>query len=166
MKRIWFVSLMIVVVAVLGIVSVVGAQDPTPATPGQGFGRGMMGRGGMMGGAYGQGAMHDYMEKIVAEKLGVTVEELEALHADGKTFWQIAEDKGLSVEEAQQVMVDARSQALDAMVKDNVITQEQADAMKSRMGGGFSGGRGGCGMGGGRWNNNSAAPRGTSGARW
>jgi len=169
MKRNWIIALLVVAVAVLGIAGVVAAQAPTPETPavpGQGFGRGMMGRGGMMGGDYGQGAMHDYMEKIVADKLGVTVEELEALHADGKTFWQIAEDKGLTVEQAQQLMVDARSEALDAMVKDNLITQEQADWMKNRTGGRMGSGYGGCMGGGGRWNSDSAAPRGTAGGRW
>lgn len=166
MKRIWFTSVILSLLAVLAIVGVVGAPAPTPGTPetpavpGQGFGRGMMGRGGMMGGAaYGQGFMHDYMEKIVAEKLGLKVEDLQALHAEGKTFWQIAEEKGLAVEEAQQLMTDARNEALDAMVNDGTITQEQADWMKTR-----NGGRGGC-MGGGRWNNSSTAPRGAA-ARW
>ena len=166
MKRTLFLAVIVVMLAVLGIAGVVGAQAPTPEAPGQGFGQGMMGgRGAMMSGTYGQGFMHDYMEPVIAEKLGVSVDELTQLHADGKTFWQIAEEKGLTTEQAQQLMVDARATALDAMVKDSVITQEQADFMKTRMGGRMGSGSGGC-MGGGLWNNGSASPRGRMGGRW
>jgi hypothetical protein len=148
-----FMIAAVLLIAVLGIVSVVSAQTPVTPTPGEGAGQGWTGRGrgGMMGGwsmmgsAAGTGAMHDYMEPILAAKLGMTEEELEQAYADGKTFWLIAEEKDLTSEEALQMMTDARSEALDAMVKDNVITQEQADLMKTHM----SGRGGGMGFGGG-----------------
>ena len=113
----------------------------------------------MMGGE--PGAMHAYMEAALAEKLGLTVKELEDLHTQGKTFWQIAEDKGFTTAEAQQMMLDARTTALDQMVKDGTLTQAQADAMKQRSGQMMgNGGQGGC-MGG------SGTPRGgRMGGRW
>lgn len=177
MKRIWMVVALVAVVAAFGAVGTVFAQDatpPTPPAPGQGYGYGMMGRG-MMGGAAGTGLLHDYMEPAMAEALGLTVEELEAKHAEGLSFYQIAEAQGLSVEEAQQLMLDARSTALDAAVADGVITAEQADWMKTRMSSGHMGrgyGAGGCaGMGG--YNNGSAdgtagtfRGRGMMGGRW
>src|SRR5512138_2931420 len=104
------IALVLGIIAVLGVVTLVSAQTQTPPVPGQGFGRGMMGQG--TDGEYGYGPMHDYMETAIAEKLGITVEELEKQHADGKTFWQIAEEKGLTTEQAQQLMTDARSAAL------------------------------------------------------
>ena len=164
MKKFLVAALVVGLVAVFGVVTLVSAQNPTPPAPGQGFGRGMM--GGMMGGATGQyGPMHTYMQSALAEKLGLTVDELNAAHADGKTFWDLAEEKGLTAEEAQQAMLDARNTALDAMVKDGTITQEQADWMKSRsgamMGGGY--GRGGC-MGG-QSSDGTFAPRGRMGGR-
>ena len=153
MKRFWMVLALVAVVAAFGAVGAVYAQDgtpPTPPVPGQGYGPGMMGRGGMMVSQYGQGWMHEYMAPAVAEALGLSVEELEAQHAEGKTFWQIAEEKGISPEDAQQLLIDARTTALDAAVADGVITAEQADFMKTRMASGRMGGRmgaGGCGMG-------------------
>jgi hypothetical protein len=132
------------------------------------MGRWMQGRGMMTDGVYGTGAMHEYMEEAVASKLGVSVEELESLHAEGKTFWQIAEEKGLADEDARQLMIDARSEALDAMVEDEVIDQEQADAMKTRMSGGRMGGFGAGCMGGGYNGDSTSAPRGRmmGGGRW
>lgn len=145
MKRIVLISLLIGMlgfVAIFGLVSAVNAQSPTPTPvfPGQGYGR-----GGMMGGA--EGTMPPYMEAALAEKLGLTIEELQDLHDQGKTFWQVAEDKGFTIEEAQQMMLDTRSAALDQMFKDGTMTQEQADWMKQRSGQ-MMGGQGGCnGMG-------------------
>ena len=164
MKRLLIAVLAVALLSVFAFTSIASAQQPTPSVPGQGnggWGRGMMG-GGMMGG---YGAMHDYMFPILAEKLGLTVEELNDLYASGENFWTVAESQGLSVEQAQQIMLDARNEALDKMVADGVITQEQADWMKSHMGqghggchgGGPGGGRGGHGgmMGGWRWSQDS-----------
>jgi hypothetical protein len=154
------IAILVVVVLALGVTGVVLAQGPKPGAtpqPGQGYGMmgsgGMMGRGGMMGAnrngtqVAGMGQMHEYMQAALAEKLGVSVEDLNAAYSDGKTFWQIADEKGFTAEEAQQMMLDARTAALDAMVADGTITQEQADWMKNRSGqmmGGANGG--GCPM--------------------
>ncbi len=160
MKRsITFAMLVGVVgIALFGLVGAVSAQGNTPdTTPAPGWG---YGRGGMMGGEY--GPMHEAMEAALAEKLGLTVDELEDRHADGQTFWQIAEEKGYTLEEARQMMLDARSEALAQAVADGTLTQEQADWMNSRSGrmmGGYGAGQGGCtgtgtpqgGRMGGRW---------------
>jgi len=144
MKRTLLTMMLVGILAALAITSVVSAQNPTPPAPGQGWGRGgmmgspMMGQGGMVA-----GSMHDYMFPLLAEKLGLTVDELTDLYAKGETFWTAAESQGFTVEQAQQMMTDARSEALDRMVADGVITQEQADWMKDHMGQG----RGGCGGG-------------------
>ncbi len=104
----------------------------------------------------GQGPMHEYMETVFAEKLGLTMEELEERQDQGQTFWQIAEEKGYTADEASQMMQDAHSTALDQMVTDGTLTQEQTDWMKNCSGKMLGGnGQGGCtgggGMMGGRW---------------
>lgn len=148
MKRFLILAVILGIVAAFGVTGVVMAQNPDPTNPAPGWGGGRMG-GGMMG-SEGYGPMHEYMQAALADQLGMTVDELNAAHADGKTFWQIAEEKGFTVEQAQQLMLDARATALDAMVADGTITQEQAEWMKQRggmMGGGRGMGSGGC-MGG------------------
>ncbi|MBN1373248.1 MAG: hypothetical protein JW987_15030, partial [Anaerolineaceae bacterium] len=128
-------------VAVIGAalfmgVGVVNAQAPTPGTP-SGSG---MGGSWMMGG---DTPMSDYMHAALADKLGLTVAELEAKEAEGVTAWQIAEAQGLTVEEFRAMMLEARTTALAQMVADGTITQEQADWMSQR-GAGSMGARGGC----------------------
>jgi hypothetical protein len=159
-------AVLMVALLALGAAGLAYAQEPQPTEPvpfGQGFSRGggMMGRGGGMMGRWNQGAngqygpMHEYMVGSMSDALGMTVEELNAELAAGKTMWQVAEAKGLSLEETQSLMLDARKAAFEKMVADGVITQEQADWMLSRMQGmrGQGGAQGGCPMqgGGGRW---------------
>jgi hypothetical protein len=154
-------SIVIVAIIALAAAGFAYAQEPQPTEPvpfGQGYGPGMMGRGGMMGrwgqGSTGQyGPMHEYMVGAMAEALGLTDEELDTELAAGKTMWQVAEAKGLSLEEFQTLMVDARKAAFEKMVADGVLTQEQADWMLSRMQGrwGQGGAQGGCPMHGGAY---------------
>jgi hypothetical protein len=152
----------ILVVAVLAIALVsagfVYAQTVNPPTPvpGSGYGPGMMGgrggRGGMMGanaGANGQyGILHEEMTAAFALKLGISETDLDARLEKGETMAQIASSKGLTAEQFQALMTDARAQAIDQAVKSGKLTQEQADWMKQRgMGQGMGGGRGRGGQG-------------------
>jgi len=134
------VGIVAVGLAALGValftgVALTQAQEPTPEPPPGGrYGP----RSGMMGGGYGW--MADYREQMhaaLAEALGMTEEEFEAARfAQGKSLVQIAEEQGLSADEASQALADARAKVLDQMVADGVITQEQADWMASHMQGG------------------------------
>ena len=143
MKRLTVFMVIAALLVGVGLVSsyqYVSAQQPVPGDIGDGYGygygRGMMnGAGGWMmnGGVAGQGVMHTDMQEALAAKLGITVEEYQQAYTDGKTFWQIAEEKGISLEDAQQMMIDARNEALDKAVAAGSITQEQADWMKQRM---------------------------------
>lgn len=167
MKKLVLIGVVVIVAMLaLGVAGFAYAQEPQPTEPvpfGQGNSRGsgMMGRGGMMGrwnqGVTGQyGPMHEYMVGAMAEALGMTEEALDAELAAGKTMWQVAEAKGLSLEDYQKLMLDARTAALEKMVADGVLTQDQADWMLNRMQGMWS--QGGCPMNGGasgrggRWN--------------
>ncbi len=85
-------------------------------------------------GMKGEGPLAEYMHAALAEALGMSVEEFQALHDAGDTFFEIAEAQGLTAEEAQALMVEVRADALAAAVEAGTITQEQADGMSARMG--------------------------------
>ena len=134
-KTLLIVTLLVVALGALGV-GVVAAQDGEPPYGGRGV-------------ADGTGTLHDYMEKAMADAVGLTVDAFEARHDAGETFYQIALAEGFTAEEIPALMQEARANALDAAAKDGVISQEQADWMGSRgFGrGGMMGGYGGYGNG-------------------
>jgi len=138
-KTLLIVALVVLALGVLGV-GIVAAQGQYPPFGGRGV-------------ADGTGPLHEYMEKAMAEAVGLTEERFEARHDAGETFYQIALAQGYSAEEIPALMQEARDKALDAAAKDGVISQEQADWMKSR---GF--GRGGMMYGYGRGFNNGTCP--------
>lgn len=128
-KSILIVALVIAALTVAGV-GVVYAQGGTPNG----------GWGGMM--QNGQGVLHTYIVNAFAEKLDLTVEDINTRLAAGETMSDIAASTGIKAEDFPALMLEVRSDALDAAVAAGVITQEQADWMLSR---GF--GRGGMGNG-------------------
>jgi hypothetical protein len=160
------VATLVIALVTAGFVSAQGTTPPTPQTPGggYGYGRGATGNGGMMGGRgmggnggaikngeVGEGILHDTMISVAAQKLGISVDDLNARLTKGETMAQIASSKGLTAEQFTALMADARIQAIDQAVKDGKLTQTQADWMKQRggatgNGGGMMGGNGGRGM--------------------
>ncbi len=143
--------LVAVIAVVLGTAVFVSAQAPTPQpnAPGYGNGRGMRG-GGMMAADEMDGPLHDAMMAVFAQKLGVSVADLETRMKNGETMAQIATTKGLTTEQFTALMTDARSQAIDQAVKAGTLTQEQADWMKQRGAGQMGGMMNGQGQGQGR----------------
>ncbi len=144
------VSTLVVVLMSAGYVFAQGTTPATPQTPGSGYGyeRGMMGGRGMMGAnvAAGEGILHDAMIAVYAEKLGISVDDLNARLTKGETMAQIASSKGLTTEQFTALMTDARTQAIDQAVKDGKLTQAQADLMETRGGGMNRGATGNGGM--------------------
>ncbi|MEW6404348.1 MAG: hypothetical protein AB1649_21320 [Chloroflexota bacterium] len=120
-KTILIVALLVLALGALGI-GVVFAQDDTqPYYPG-----GMMGAGG-------RGWMHDYVEKALAEKLGITEEAVEEQLAAGKSMYQIALDNGIAEADVASFLTEVHTAAFDTAVADGVITREQADFMLQHM---------------------------------
>lgn len=155
MKKFAFAfAIVATLVAVLMSANNVFAQGPTPGTPqtpGAGYGRGMMGGRGAAGAnvAAGEGILHDGMIAVYAEKLGISVDDLNARLTGGETMAQIAVEQGLTAEEFTALMSAARTQAIDQAVQNGTLTQAQADWMNQRSSGGRmmgntgrSGGRG------------------------
>lgn len=142
MKKV-LIGIVIVGVLVAGLATfgLVSAQTTTPqgdAPYGMGR-RGMMANGQSFAGT-GDGVLHDYMVAAFAEKLGVSVDVLNERLANGEHVVDIALEQGLTIDEFRSLMLDARTQAVEQALAEGVITQEQADWMKSH-GGGMAGGR-------------------------
>ncbi|GAB5603490.1 hypothetical protein FJNA_20160 [Thermus sp. FJN-A] len=74
------------------------------------------------------GTLHDE----VAALLGVTPEELIALHQQGKTLAQIAQELGVDLGKLEAQLVEVRNAAIDEAVKAGSLTQAQAALMKTR----------------------------------
>ncbi len=81
------------------------------------------------------GPLHDYMVDAMATALGITSSDFEARLAAGKTAYQIALDLGISADKIPALLSGARANALEEAVADGVITQQQADWMKTRRAG-------------------------------
>lgn len=106
-------------------------------------GQGMMANGGqgMMpfdgphpgGHGFGNGQGFIDMKTIIADALGITVEELEAAHADGQRLPELAEELGLDLATVEADIQAGLTTAINQAVTDGTITQEQADAMLARM---------------------------------
>ena len=71
------------------------------------------------------------MFQNMADTLGISVDEVKAGWAQGKNIAQIAQDQGISQEQLQQKMQEARQQQLktqmQSLVDKGIITQSQAD---------------------------------------
>ena len=99
------------------------------------------------------GLLHEYMEKALAEKLGIPLATIEAQFDAGKTLYQVALDNGIAQADFPDFMLDVRTKAINAALADGAITQAQADWMLQAKGHGMGAGmgsgirRGGFGMG-------------------
>jgi hypothetical protein len=99
-------------------------------------------------------AIHSYIDRqaLIAQALGMTVEELQAADEAGTRIPDLLEEKGLSEEEFQTAMQAAYEAAVNQAVADGVISQAQAELLLSQEAGmghgmfpGMRGGRGGHG---------------------
>lgn len=76
-------------------------------------------------------ARHQTMFQNEATLLGISVEEVKGAWAQGKNFWELAKEKGITEEQLQQKIRDNQLQQLKtqlkALVDKGVITQAQAD---------------------------------------
>lgn len=108
-------------------------------------------------------------QAVIAEQLGLTVEELAAAREAGTRIPDLAEEQGIDMETLMTAVSEARAAAFEQAVADGLLTQEQADLLLSKRGPRFGGPRGHGGHGGPRgggfgpgFNNGDAAPESTS----
>ena len=99
-------------------------------------------------------ARFETMFQKKAEILGITVDELKASWAEGKTLKDIAEEQGITQEQLQETMRAEREEhmreRINVLVENGVITQERADQRLNFMQERFENmGSGDCPCGGG-----------------
>jgi hypothetical protein len=99
--------------------------------------------------------MKGQMQAVMAEALGMSVEELQAAEEAGQNPRDLAEERGIEAETLRETMQAARLEAIEQAVSDGLITQEQADWLSTHN---PRGGRGG--MGGGRPGGKQGRPNG------
>jgi hypothetical protein len=205
MKKVLIIAVTIVAVIALGNVVLASAQVGNQPGPQNGtcpvsgrtcpfsgtnsYRGGMMGGQGMMGsGNYtntmpmhgammGANGMHEQVRTAVAKKLGMTYAELNTAAQNGQTVAQLAEAKGVSLDDLKDVAEAAIKASFTDLVKQGAMTQEQADALADHMddmpmfnfeqgtGPGMMGGRGmmGGGMHGGGMRRGYQQPAGPQG---
>jgi hypothetical protein len=98
---------------------------------GRGAGGMMNGKRGMMNGTDNRVDMQTYYQTAVAEQLGMTASDLQTKQQAGTSLLTIAAEKDLSVKEYNTMLETARTNAVDKALADGVISQNQADQMKS-----------------------------------
>lgn len=109
---------------------------PTPAVPGQGYGRGgVMGamrdwmQGGMRGGMVGDVGMEDEVLAL----LGMTREQVIVERQAGKSLVQIAQAKNVTEKQLVDTILAAKKAEMDKLVADGKLTQARADYMLENM---------------------------------
>ncbi len=126
MKKTIILMVLVVVALAVSVTGIAFAQTPQP--PARGMGSPM--RGYALTGV--EGPLHDYMVNAMSAALGISATDFEARQDAGKTAYQIALDLGIQADKIPALLAGARARALDAAAADKVITQQQADWMKSR----------------------------------
>lgn len=71
----------------------------------------------------------DTVVKAVADKLGMTVDDLQAAFKSGKSLADLEKDKGISDQDLRAAVADAVKPQLDQAVADGKMTQKQADSI-------------------------------------
>jgi hypothetical protein len=107
-----------------------GAYGTYTGTLPYGVPGGMMGMHNAMLGANG---MHEQVWTAVAQKLGLTYDQLTQATQNGQTIAQLAKAKGVSLDALKSAAEDAIKNSFAALVKQGVMTQEQADWMADHM---------------------------------
>ena len=93
------------------------------------------------------------IKAAVSETLGLSMEEIEAMRADGQSMAEILEAQGVTQEDVHATVQAAVEDAVNTAVSEGTITQEEADQLLERAAeGGFGRGhrgghRGGNGLG-------------------
>lgn len=84
------------------------------------------------GGNEGNDHHHHHKGKVL-EKLGITKQELEEAQKSGKSFFDIAKEKGHNEQDVKRMMIEDRNNYIDQAVKDKKITKEKADQIKNMV---------------------------------
>lgn len=109
-------------VAVLGVGASVYAETTTNTTNhGLGLGRITSMRG------------YDYVSSVLKNKLGMTDKEITDGLNSGKTMYDLAKDKGMSIDQFRKALIEEKSKSVDSAVEKGSITKEQGESLKTNI---------------------------------
>jgi hypothetical protein len=77
--------------------------------------------------------LHEYMDPALADALGISIEELQAMKEDGLNLKDYADEQGWSNEDLKDFMTGVYTEAINAALEDGAITQDQADRLLERL---------------------------------
>lgn len=132
------ISGLAVLALALASIGSVSADTLDTVAMGSGFGRG--------NDQEQDGLLAEYMEAAIADSLGLSVEELNALEAEGKTHYTVALDLGFSAEEFEAIMDGAQELAIEMAAADGITIQQYGMAGIGRAAGDADGAGFGRGM--------------------
>jgi hypothetical protein len=128
-------AVLVVAFATMGAVSAY-AQGPNP-TPGVARGNGPCQEAGLLN------VETTEMHAAIADALGISESEFDAMRADGTSLYLIAQELGVDIDTVRAAMNEVRDAAIDEALATGTITEEQAEWMRSRAGmGGYGNGYG------------------------
>lgn len=78
-------------------------------------------------------AGYDFMSQILKDKLNLSDEEIDKARLEGKTLYDIANEKGVSHDDLKNAMLDSKYKAIDNAASQGTITKEQADSYKETL---------------------------------
>ncbi len=138
----------LVTVLILGLV-VTGVSAQGPSTPDLPAGTGQMQWGNGSGAGLGVRAVDEAdMHAAIAEALGMSLEDLEAALAAGKSPFTLALELGVDFADVRAAMDSLHAEALAQAAAEGLITQNGGNRMQGRGTGGDNGaGRAGSGVG-------------------
>jgi uncharacterized protein (DUF433 family) len=76
----------------------------------------------------------DQVHEIIADVLGISVEELESARTDGTRLSELAEANGVEISDVEAAIAEYHAEVIAQAVEDGTITQEQADQMLEHQG--------------------------------
>lgn len=120
-KYVW-ITVAAIAVLLVATAGLVYAADQTNNTAGCGLGLRL-----------GPGSSGGSVLENVAKILKMDEDEVRSERRSGKSFADIAKEKGEDPEKLTEQVIEAKKAAIQEKVKDGTITQEQADACIERM---------------------------------
>lgn len=70
---------------------------------------------------------------VLAKRLDMDIKDIITLRQEGKSYYQIAVDKGVTAEDYKNDLLDKRNIYIDEQVKAGIITEDQGKLIKERM---------------------------------
>lgn len=117
-------------------------DDPEQVDPGTAETEERVGRCGVSREVMEEIIDRDAIDAVVADALGMTVEELQSAKDSGQRLSEIADEQGVDLEDVKTAVEEAKAEMVQQALDDGLITDEQAECILSHDGLCNGGGRG------------------------